>query len=354
MRRLLPILLLSLLPLTAVAVLPPENPPAAVPGQAGDATPPTSPVPPVPTPAPPSAPASDREETGALTDLLPDRVETLPLPQEDPAEALLPVEARVESGGLFPDDLWPAPPGPGGPDLPAPAPPSPALEGPLPAAVAATCFGAAPPPPFHDPGNLLPPSQARALRGFLSRSVTERGGFPVNVIVFPPAWQLPGDLNPGDLLQRWHGDTPALLAICFAGHPDRTQAFFSPAALRAWGGEPARAAGLSMNEASRLTSPSAQIERFCYRMAIRLDHLHREVGSLPGNTTPVPGPLRGWWMLFFLLPAALPVWRWARRFPFRKGKPVLLPDREMVCRLGGPHSGGNGAMMPLGLTAPRR
>jgi hypothetical protein len=314
-------------------------------------------------------PASDKEETGALTDLLPNRVETLPLPQEDADGDGSPGEMFASrDDSLFPDELWPpAPPVEPLEETEKPAPVdliAPSIDEPLPPEIAATCFGPSPPPALHDPQKLLTPAQTAPLLALLHNSLNARGSFQTSIVVLKPSQQMPVALNPPELLQRWYGDGKGLLILYFLGQPNRTQAFFSPETRRFHRSEDLRQViDFSVNEAARMSAPVTQLQRFCYKAAIRLDRLHRQgVVALQDETEPATAqaPATGLWWAFAVgaqatALAAAAVW-WGRRRPFgsgKKGEPVFFPEQDLICRLGGYHSGGSGAVLQFGAAVRR-
>jgi hypothetical protein len=322
-----------------------------------------------PPPEPPAttAPASDGEETGALTDLIPDIVDPLTLPMEENA-----VPASADHGlpaiSLFPGELWsgdrtvPPPPDESQVENPPPA----VEESTLTEEVAASCFGPAPPPPLHDPYHLLTPSQTTPLATLIRESLNARGTFQTSVVLLKPSQQIPVTLNAPELLQRWYGDSKGLLVLYFMGRPERTQAFFSPATRQLHRSEDLRqVVDFSVREASRMAAPLAQLQRFCYKSAIRLDRLHRQGVVTPDEepepvTAAAPGPAIGlWWAFAIGIHAAglgaAGVWWWRRRRrePGRAGIPIQFPEQDLVYRLGAPHSGGFGAVIHFGPSGSR-
>lgn len=319
---------------------------------------------------------SDQEETGDQLYMLPDRVERLILPDsadsregkfaEGPA-------ASVSADSLFPPEIWPPPPerpstgtGPELPDIPPPGslPATPEMLAPD---IAAACFGTSLPPPLCDPQGLLPPAKAGPLRNMLARSLNERGGFQASVVLLKPHQQIPVTLDPAALLQRWHGNRKGLLIIYFYGRPDRTQAFFTPETRRHHRAEDLRQViDYGVREAARMAGPAAQLERFCYKTAARLDRLHRQGVVAPGDeaaatasSRETPGG-RQWWLAIVGMQAAAlaagGIWWWRRRrlvTAGKGGKTVLLPDQEWAARLGAPHSGGSGAVIQFGVAGQR-
>jgi hypothetical protein len=319
-------------------------------------------------PAETATPASDKEETGALTDILPDRVEMLTLPAEDPEEMSPAEEERLqnEAGSLFPDELWPPLPEEFPTDEEAPAIEVPVWSPPepLPPEISASCFGLNPPPPLHDPQNLLTPAQAAPLSALIHDSLNARGSFQTSIVVLKPSQQMPVALNPPELLQRWYGNNKGLLVLYFLGQPDRTQAFFTPETRQFHRSEDLRQViDFSVREAARMQAPVSQLQRFCYKVAIRLDRLHRQgVVTPPEESVPAAAaaPVTGLWWAFLVgvqaaALAAGAVWWWRRRpaVPGRKGEVIRFPDQEFVSRLGAPHCGGSGTVIQFGISGHR-
>jgi hypothetical protein len=347
-------------------------------GQAQSQVPAPAPVPAPTPPAPPAetppaesvTPASDREETGALTDLLPDRVEMLTLPQESAEESTASAGGHTEpdDASLFPPELWaPVPetiPEDADPESLPPAEMVTTGAEPLPPEIVAGCFGPSPPPVLHDPQKLLTPAQAAPLTALLQRSLNARGSFQTSIVVLKPSQQKPVTLNPPEILQRWYGSSKGLLILYFLGQPDRTQAFFSPETRQYHRSEDLRTViDFSVREAARMPAPVSQLQRFCYKVAIRLDRLHRQgVVTAPDDlpATVAAAPSSGlWWAFAVGVQAAVlgagAVWYWRRRAvgAGKRGGPVFFPEQEIVSRLSGPHSGGNGAAIQFGVTAHR-
>lgn len=301
-------------------------------------------------------PASDKEETGALTDLVPDFSDPLTLPEVAPEGLRTVPETGGDEPGLFPPELWTGgvvelpPPGEEAAEIP------PVPDEALTQEVLDSCFGATPPPPLHDPQRLLTPAQAAPLAQLIGESLIERGTFQTSVVLMRPSQRIPAALHPQELLQSWHGNTKAVLILYFMGRPERTQAFFSREVHRRHRGEDLRQViDFGVREAARMSSPAGQLQRFCYKTAIRLDRLHRQ-GVVTPTDEPLPpvvaaAPSGGHWWAFVvgihaagLAVAAL--WWWRRRAT--GSSPVLLPEQELISRLGAPHSGGFGAVMHFG------
>jgi hypothetical protein len=308
-------------------------------------------------------PTSDKEETGALTDMLPDFTDPLTLPEKERDRGFEAMESEADGPGLFPSELWSgdrgAPPPPG--EEPAPTP-APAEDETLTREVLASCFGSVPPPPLHDPQRLLAPAQAAPLARLLGESLNARETFLTSVVLMRPTQQIPQALNPPELLQSWHGNNKSVLILYFMGRPDRTQAFFAPEVRRQHRGEDLRQViDFGVREAARMTTPLGQLQRFCYKTAIRLDRLHRQ-GVVTPTDEPLPpavaaAPGNGHWWAFVigihaagLTAAALWWWRRRRAAADGTGCRILLPEQELVTRLGAPHSGGCGAVLQFGPT----
>ncbi len=321
--------------------------------------------PPATGPAGMTSPASDKEETGALTDVLPERVERLALPEGDPHAAL-----PDAGGGLFPDEFPPdstveMPDDPSGPPQ-LPEVSAAAAPEPLPSEVAASCFGSAPPPPLHDPQHLLTPAQAASLLTLLRDSLNARGTFQTSVVVLRPSQQIPVTLNAPDLLHSWYGSNKGLIVLYFFGQPDRTQAFFSPETRQHHRTEDLRQViEFGVREAARMNTPLTQLQRFCYKTAARLDRLHR-YGTVTPPDEPFYVPVAAvpatslWWAFAVGVQAAallcVAVWWWRRHRTVAAGRPgdtIHLPEQDLICRLGGQHSGGSGAVIQFGSAGQR-
>jgi hypothetical protein len=116
-------------------------------------------------------------------------------------------------------------------------------------------------------------------------------------------------------------------------------------------------------EAARVSGPTEQLERFCYKMSVRLHWLARSLPAKPVDTGVSGNPSRRWWgnmavsvaILSALgLAAGFGVVRLIRsRRPRSEGGhdgPFLLPETEPCPRFGAPHSGGFSAV----ITFPRQ
>lgn len=320
----------------------------------------------LPAESPETNPVSDREETGALTDMVPDYVDPLTLPGGEAGAPSSQSPSAWAGPDLFPSELWsgeqtqlPSPD-----FFPEPAPDAPLDDSTLPPEVMTSSFGAVPPPPLHDPQRLLAQAQASPLEELIRVSLNARGTFQTSVVLLRPSQQIPVAINPSALLQSWHGDQKGLLVLFFLGRPERTQAFFSPAVRRQHRSEDLRQViDFGVREASRMATPLAQLQRFCYKTAIRLDRLHRQ-GIVAPTDEPLPPtaaaapPASLWWAFAIGVHAAgaavALIWWWRRRVRGRQrpGTPVLLPAQEFVTRLGAPHCGGTAAVMPFGAVSP--
>lgn len=311
-----------------------------------------------------STPLSDKEETGSLTDILPDRVELFALPAADDDSPAASEDRALHSVvSLFPPELWPPVPGasadPGTSTIKTEPGTFPSGEAMTPELVA-SCFGSAPPPPLHDPLSLLAQADAASLRALLRDSLNARGSFQTSVVVLKPSQQIPVALNPPELLQRWYGRSKGLLILYFFGQPDRTQAFFTPESMRCHRSEELRQViDFGVREAGRLTAAPAQLQRFCYKTVIRLDRLHRQ-GTITPAEEPSPAvaavPGAGLWWAFAVGVQATAlagggVWWWRRRRTGGGGsidECIRFPEQDIVARLGAPHSGGFGAVIQFG------
>lgn len=309
-----------------------------------------------------TTPISDKEETGALTDMLPDRVELLELPAEEPAES-----DEWGERNLFPREIWSGAAPEAETGLATGAPPAEEALELKPEEIASVCFGSSPPPALNDPQHLLTRAQAAPLEHLLRESLAARGSFQCCVTVLLPTQQIPVELNPPELLQRWYGRTKSLLVIYYLGKPERAQVFFSPESLAHHRAEDLRqVVDFGLREAARMTHPVSQLERFCYKTVIRLDRLHRQGVVTPGDDMPIPAAAVAassggiWWAIAVGIQAIALAggvfWWWKRRRAAGRivpGQPVYLPDLEVPPRLGAPHSGGTGATLHFGAGAHR-
>jgi hypothetical protein len=299
-------------------------------------------------------PMSDAEETGSPTDMLPGYIDPLTLPSD----------VSAARGSLFPPELWAIPPE-SYPEEPYVLPLAAAVEegGALDGRAFAAGFGAAELPALCDPQSLLPAEDAAVLGALAGRSM-QRHGFRFCLVLLGGAQQVPAGVDYDALMQRWPGTAKGVTVIYYAGRPERTLAWFSPAARSSHRTEDLRMIiDLGMKEAARAGAPLPQLQRFIYKTLLRLDRLHRQGEVSPSDEIPAastaaataaaPAAGIGWWSAVIAgqgvaLAAAVLWWRRRKRLA---GEIIVLPGQEIMARLGGPHSGGSGAVLTL--SAPR-
>lgn len=271
--------------------------------------------------------------------------------------------------GLFPPDVWPiqpepvlgplirdealaAPPRPRGGDLPVmPVALSPELM--------ALYIARPPDGVFINPQNLVPGNLVEPL---VRRWLNEQCAFRTTILLFGAGQQLPAGFDPQALRREWFGDKgEELLMFYFHQEPQRTLAIFGPAAKTRYGGDLLRSVvDAAVTEAGRVSGGQEQLERFCYKMSVRLHWLAR---TIPGEAVPQSGRADGAPVSGSLKKAAVAaliaagliaggslILTWYRRRRPRNIEgagpvPVLLPDNEFRPRFGAPHSGGFSAMI---------
>jgi hypothetical protein len=275
-----------------------------------------------------------------------------------------------QGGGLFPPEVWPLQPGPvlaplvrDDPAVPVPPPdPSagkePVLLGPE---LMARYFSQPPDGVFLDPQHLIQGRDTGAMESLVQRWLNDQCAFETTVVVFGAGQQLPSDFDPQALRREWFaGSTKALLVLYFHHQPERTLAIFGPEAKASYGESVLRrVVDAAVTEAGRVGGGTEQLERFCYKMSVRLHWLAlTHEARLAGLATSETGPDAGNSSFRTLMLACggavvmgglvLAGWAWRRRHRTVAGSgsgPVLLPDWEVIPRLGAPHSGGFSAMI---------
>jgi hypothetical protein len=280
-----------------------------------------------------------------------------------------------QGGGLFPPQIWPLQPEPvQGPlildsTLPGEGDPGLPLDAKAVVPLGPELMGQytlqQPVGVWVDPQQLIQNRPGGQMESLVQRWLNDQCVFRTTLLVFGPGQQLPSDFDPQALRRQWAGETDdSLLVFYFYEQPERTLAIFGPGACATYTAAVLRSiVDASVVEAARVSGPTEQLERFCYKMSVRLHWLAR---SLPANLVD-PGvsgnPSRRWWgntavcvaILSALgLAAGFGVVRLIRsRRPRSEGGadgPVFLPETEPCPRFGAPHSGGFSAV----ITFPRQ
>ncbi len=275
-----------------------------------------------------------------------------------------------QGGGLFPPEVWPLQPGPElaplvRDDLVVPVPLPDPSDGKEPTLLRpelmALYFSQPPSGVFLDPQHLVQGRDAGAMESLVQRWLNDQCAFQTTVVVFGAGQQLPAEFDPQAMRRGWFaGSTKALLVLYFHRQPERTLAIFGPEAKAGYGESVLRqVVDAAVTEAGRVGGGTEQLERFCYKMSVRLHWLAlaREA-RLEELAKSGAGPDTGSSRFRTLLLASggavvmgglvLAGWTWRRRHsavPGLGAGPVLLPDWEIIPRLGAPHSGGFSAMI---------
>lgn len=270
-----------------------------------------------------------------------------------------------QGGGLFPGEVWPT--------LPEPALDPLLWNTATGSEIAQTILAEAPVPlspelmklyeavqperVFLDPQNLVQ-GRSADMESLVQRWLNDQCPFRTKVMIFGRGQQLPSDLDPQSLRRQWFGESDdSLLVLYFLDEPQRTLSIFSQEACSIYSERALRATGeAAVNEASRVPGSLEQLERFCYKMSVRLHWLKPlspEKALL--TSTSVPGSRFQWLkpLLWFTATTTalggfcLLVQMGLRRHRAaeRGAGPVLFPEFDSTPRLGAPHAGGFSAVI---------
>ncbi len=280
-----------------------------------------------------------------------------------------------QGGGLFPPQIWPLQPEPvQGPlildsSLPGEGDSGLALDPravvPLGPGLMGRYTMQQPVGVLVDPQQLIQDRSGGQMESLVQRWLNDQCVFRTTLLVFGPGQQLPSDFDPQALRRQWAGETDdSLLVFYFYEQPERTLAIFGHGACATYTAAVLRSiVDASVVEAARVSGPTEQLERFCYKMSVRLHWLARSPPAKLVDTGVSGNPSRRWWgnmavsvaILGALgLAAGFGVVRLIRsRRPRSEGGhdgPFLLPETEPCPRFGAPHSGGFSAV----ITFPRQ
>ncbi len=201
------------------------------------------------------------------------------------------IEARVRpanhGGGLFPELVWPLEPEPPAGPLVWSAglgeePKAGKEAGPLSEEEMVGLYAAKKPMGvLVDAQALLGEGRRKRVESLVQRWLNDQCAFRTTVLVFGSGQPWPAGLDLPGLERQWFGEADeALVVVYFLGQPERTIARFGPGAEAAYAGEALRGAvAAAVEEAGRVAGESEQLERFCYKMAVRLHGLSRTAGG---------------------------------------------------------------------------
>ncbi|MDB6070307.1 MAG: hypothetical protein JWL81_1478 [Verrucomicrobiales bacterium] len=314
-------------------------------------------------------------------------------------------------GGLFPESLWAQEPEPqqgplirdealrlaGGKVRGEAGEPA---AVPLGAELLALYTGERPGRVFVDPQHLVARSEEQ-MESLVQRWLNEQCVFRTTVLVFGPGQQLPAEFDPQALRRRWFGESEeALLVFYFYGQPERTLAIFGSGARLSYGESLLRGVvDAAVAEAGRVSGSAEQLERFCYKMSVRLHWLARTrslAGADAGReaaSVKEAAARRPWAVTLMIILAwvagamavgfGLVAWKkrglaaggwkgrvaggigqvaavWKSGWKALKnrgdagaGEAVVFPDLEVCPRLGAPHCGGFSAVISFSPTGDR-
>lgn len=336
----------------------------------------------------PALPEEGREDLTGEQEEMPELIPDNPLPWHDSmlelpwwmSQEQSEIEDRTRAanhgGGLFPPRVWPlqpesapsplvrdeamAPTGRG----PEGAPPFEATL--LNSALMSLYTGEAPQQVFVDPQKLVSGRRSGEMESLVRRWLNEQCAFQTTVLIFGPGQQLPADFDPQALRRQWFGDAndDALLVFYFYRQPERTLAIFGPGARQVYQEATLRSVvDAAVTEAGRVEGGTGQLERFCYKMSVRLHWMARTrlgggdggdqsavAGRSPGQTAALAG-LGG---LLILAVGATAFWWRRHRLPvLAKDGTILFPEWELHPRLKAPHCGGFCAVITYPRATPR-
>ena len=333
-------------------------------------------------PAPAGTPGSGEKDDGA--DMLPAEIipwhesmlalpEWLSAEQEEITSGLRPAN---QGGGLFPPQIWAMQPGagplgkaydqgeaemeeegtPGEPAAVALSPEQMALY-----------TGQKPTVVLLDPQRLIKGRPAGWMESLVQRWLNEQSAFPTTLLVFGPGQLLPADFDPQALRRQWFGeDDASLLVLYFYRQPERTLAIFGPKSRATYSEDLLRSTvEAAVTETGRVPGAGEQLERFCYKMSVRLHWLSRlRIYPTPAGGPVLPGSRvlnhsrKASWLIFggaVLMAGGGLAHSWLRRRHAGRagrGETILLPEAEHRPRFGAPHSGGFSSVVNFVGTPP--
>jgi hypothetical protein len=334
---------------------------------------------------PPPAATSARTEDEESREVTPGEQEELPeqLPEQTIPwhESLLELPGWMEQefgeiqerlrpanqgGGLFPGEVWPVLPEPSLSPLSRNA-----ATGPEAAAQTAPAGDTVPLSPelmklyetskpervFLDPQRLLDAANAGDMESLVQRWLNDQCPFRTKVLVFGRGQQLPSDFDPQVMRRQWFGESDdSLLVLYFLEEPQRTLSIFSKGACATYTEKVLRSTGdAAVSEAARVPGSLEQLERFCYKMSVRL-HWLKPLSPDHPSAVAVPAVTHFQWLMPFLWSLAVatgvallsrfaPMIRRRYRTPAKPEGPVFFPELDSTPRLGAPHSGGFSAVI---------
>ncbi|RYD27317.1 MAG: hypothetical protein EOP86_24715 [Verrucomicrobiaceae bacterium] len=272
--------------------------------------------------------------------------------ERERAEILNRLRPANQGGGLFPPQIWPVQPAPALEPLPAEH----GEQGTAPAGVlspewAAVYFEKRPDQALLDPQHLLDGPEAVEMESRVRRWLNGDIRFRTTLLVFGPGQKLPAGLDIEALMRRWFESTSSgLLVFYYFQEPDRTQAIFSAGAARRFPAERLNAVMTDcIRDARRTEGGTAQLQRFCYKAAVRLHQLTSPESMGSGHKQDSSG-IPAWQCLLLVGVMAVMVagpwllFRRRRRVSIPDG-PVFLPVQDFYPRLGAPHCGGCSAVL---------
>lgn len=253
-------------------------------------------------------------------------------------------------GGLWNTErypLLPAPPWPASSPqtLPTPAP------GVLPWELLSACGAAR--EWCVDPQRLLPAAQRAMIETHLATHA-RASAHPLRLWILAPGQALPPALDDATLHRNVFGpDQPGLLAIVAAEEPAACRLTAPPSLGVA---SPSSSLGQNLTDAVNNITPGATPALALEELALWLSLELRSwpalatgaEGSLAGAAAPLPNRsffASAWPWLAAAAGVGALAWRARQWLGLGTARPVILPEQEILPRLGAPHSGGSGAVI---------
>jgi hypothetical protein len=226
-----------------------------------------------------------------------------------------------------------------------------------------------------DPQALLTPADSRAHLAFLDYHASD-STIDLFVYVFAGNQEIPSEIREEEVMERLFATgRPAALVFYYLGAPQRSVVYLSPALTGSVSlTEQRQMLEKSIMEASEMTAPAEQFEKFLVQASIRIYWLERLVSGEPAvaQTLPSPAPLSTSakrrllppsakfqrlraLAISYALPAAGLLGAGLIAFIFshwlRRRACYRFPEFEIEPRLGGSHAAGIGAVISFASAA---
>lgn len=225
-------------------------------------------------------------------------------------------------------------------------------------------FGSIPETQLVDPQTLLTAHERTSINNSLQDHLNIQR-VPIYILLFQKEQRIPEFQNLEALQTKWFGDQPGVVIAFWLGSPTRTSATFGHSLRGNYGTQLDNVFADALGQSYTKTYPFSQLDHFTYTLLWRLSRL--EDGLEVGDQPPTPGgaPLEvpdfsdeaeESWVPIATAGSALALGVAALgagviaslRKRERKQKeviPITFPTTPAAERLGGPHSGGSGAVI---------